>query len=123
MVSSAVYLWGGRSATPTTAAVPRSDIAKQFGEPFAAKLIELPLGQWQGPIDSSYGVHLVLISERTEGRPAELADVRDAVKLEWANARRLEANASYYRELLKRYTVTYQGLDRAEEQKRVAETK
>ena len=51
-------------------AVPASEVAKQFGEKFAAKLSELSPGQWQGPVESGYGVHLVLVSERTEGRCA-----------------------------------------------------
>ena len=35
-----------------------------------------------------------------------MADVHDAVRREWENARRLEANDKFYRELLKHYTVT-----------------
>ena len=44
-------------------AVPAGEIAKQFGENFAAKLGDLPLGQWQGPVESGYGVHLVFIGD------------------------------------------------------------
>jgi PPIC-type PPIASE domain len=87
-------------------AVPASEVAKQFGEKFAAKLGELPTGQWQGPIESGFGVHLVLINERTEGRVPELEDVRAVVHREWANARRMEANEKFYQTLLRRYTVT-----------------
>jgi hypothetical protein len=90
----------------TFQSVPISEIAKQFGEGFAAKLSELAPGQWQGPVESGYGVHLVLVSERTEGRPPEFADARDDVLREWANAQRLEANEKFYEELSKRYTVT-----------------
>jgi len=54
-------------------------------------------------------VHLVMISECKEGRLPGLAEVRDKVKREWANARRLEANEKFYQELLKRYTVTIEG--------------
>ena len=39
------------------------------------------------------------------GVPAP-ADVRVAVRHEWINARRLEANEAFYQRLLKRYTVT-----------------
>jgi len=88
------------------AAVPASEVAKQFGEDFAAKLAGIAPGQWQGPVESGYGVHLVFVSERTEGQLPALADVRDAVRREWDNARRLEANEKFYQELLKRYTVT-----------------
>ncbi len=86
--------------------VSASEVASQFGEKFAAELSGLSPGQWQGPIESGYGVHLVLVSERTEGHLPALAEVREAVAREWASARRLEANQRFYQELLKRYTVT-----------------
>lgn len=89
-------------------AVPAGEITKQFGEEFAVKLSALPTGQWQGPVESGYGVHLVRISERSEGRLPALSDVRDAVRREWDNTRRLEANEKFYQELLKRYNVTIQ---------------
>jgi hypothetical protein len=102
--------------------LPASEIIRQFGENFAAKLGELSLGQWDGPVESGYGVHLVWISERTEGRVPELAEVRDAVRREWANTRRLEANEKFYQELLKRYAVTIERQNPAEE-KRIATAK
>ena len=64
-------------------ALPASEVARQFGEKFAATLGGLSPGQWQGPVESGYGVHLVFVSERTEGRLPALADVRDAVRREW----------------------------------------
>jgi len=102
--------------------LPASEVVKQFGEKFAAQLAELSLGQWQGPLESGYGVHLVLVSERTEGRLPALAEVRDAVRREWANTRRLESNEKFYRELLKRYAVTIERPETPEE-KRVAVAK
>jgi PPIC-type PPIASE domain len=90
----------------TFTAVPGSEVAKQFGEQFAAKLGEVSPGQWQGPVPSGYGIHLVFVRERTEGRVPPLDEVRDAVAREWANARRLEANERFYEEMLKRYAVT-----------------
>jgi len=97
-----------------------SEIGKQFGEQFAARLSALTPGQWQGPIESGYGLHLVWVSERTEGRLPVLADVRDAVRRDWKNARRLEANDKFYQELLKRYTVTIEGLEPAEKAQKIA---
>jgi len=87
-------------------AMPPSEVAKLFGEKFAAKLGQVSPGQWQGPIESGYGVHLVLVSERTKGRLPALADVRYAVRREWDTARRLEANEKFFQELLKHYAVT-----------------
>jgi PPIC-type PPIASE domain len=45
----------------TFVALTASEVANQFGEKFAAKLDELPRDQWQGPVESGYGVHLVFV--------------------------------------------------------------
>jgi len=103
-------------------ALPMNEAARQFGEKFAAKLSELSLNQWQGPVESGYGVHLIWISERAEGRVPALAEVRDAVRREWADARRLETNEKFYQELLKRYVVTIERPKSAQE-RRIAEAK
>jgi len=104
------------------AAVSASEVAKQFGEKFAAQLGELPPNQWQGPVESGYGEHLVFVSERTEGRLPVLAEVRDTVRREWANARRLEANEQFYEAMLKHYVVTVERPQAAEEKKFPVET-
>jgi PPIC-type PPIASE domain len=101
--------------------LPASEAVKQFGEKFAMKLAELPTGQWQGPVESGYGVHLVRVNHRTEGRVPALAEVRDSVRREWANAQRLEANEKFHQRLLKRYVVTVERPKPAEEQKKLAE--
>ena len=87
-------------------AAPSDEVAKQFGQPFSAKLGEVTPGQWHGPIESGHGLHLVFVSERTEGRVARLGDVRDAVARQWDNARRQSENDKLYEEMLKRYVVT-----------------
>jgi hypothetical protein len=85
--------------------VEATEVAKQFGEKFASALNDLPLGEWQGPVESSYGIHLVFVAERTERRSPRLEEVRDAVRREWLNARRLESNKKFYDGLRKRYTI------------------
>ncbi|MGH8520761.1 MAG: peptidyl-prolyl cis-trans isomerase [Gammaproteobacteria bacterium] len=90
----------------TFEAVPGSEVAKQFGAAFAGELGALSPGQWQGPVQSGYGVHLVFVGQRTGGRVPALEEVREAVRREWANAERLEANEKFYQRLLKGYTVT-----------------
>ena len=81
---------------------------------FAARLAEVPTGDWQGPVQSGYGAHLVFVIARTEGRIPPLAEVRDAVHREWANARRLRANDELYEALLQRYTVIVEQPKRAD---------
>ena len=102
--------------TSTTA----SEVSKLFGATFAKALDGVVLGQWQGPIPSGYGVHLVKISERSEGQPPDLSKVREAVRRDWLSARRLEMSEGLYRELLKHYTVTIEPPRKPEDKKEVA---
>lgn len=99
------------------------EVAKQFGEEFATALTGLSLGKWQGPIESGYGLHLVFVSERTEGRLPALAEVRDAVSREWENARQTEASERLYESMLKRYVVTIEPAPPSEEQQKPAAAK
>jgi hypothetical protein len=91
---------------PRSQDVSASDVARDFGDKFAAALGELPVGKWQGPVESGLGTHLVYVSTRTDGRLPQLDEVRNAVRREWANDYRLEANEKFYEGLLKRYIVT-----------------
>src|SRR6185503_4485088 len=100
---------------PQFAGLPTSEVAKQFGEPFALELGRLEAGRWLGPVESGYGVHLVFVGERTEGHLPALAEVRDDVRREWDDARRTAANEAFYQELLARYRVTIEGLEPADE--------
>lgn len=88
---------------------PLRDVAAQFGDGFAARLETVPVGEWQGPVESGYGLHVVLVSARTDGRVPPLDEVRDAVRRDWLNEQRIAANERYYQGLLQRYTVTTEG--------------
>jgi len=90
--------------------VSQTDIGKLFGEGFAQELSGLQTGQWQGPVESGYGLHFVLLQNRTEGRDPALDEVRDMVKRELINIRRREVNEATYRQLLERYTVVVEPL-------------
>jgi hypothetical protein len=84
---------------------PAIEVKKAFGPEFFAHLSTLTPGEWHGPVSSGYGLHLVFVNQRIEGHVPPLAQVRDAVRREWTNAQRLEANEKFYQQLLKRYTV------------------
>jgi hypothetical protein len=81
------------------------EIAGLFGPEFASRLLIVEPGQWVGPIKSGYGVHLVLVHERTEGRVPELAEIRDVVKREWYGDRRAASKEDFYRGLREPYEV------------------
>ena len=85
-------------------ATPR-EVTATFGSEFSDELTSAPLGQWGGPLASSFGLHLVRISERTPARIPALAEVRERVAREWAAERRTEANERFYQALRDRYEV------------------
>lgn len=85
-------------------------IAGEFGQHFASRLAELPLGRWSGPVESSFGVHLVKVTERIPGRVPAFDAIGDAVARDWRAARRKEASESIYQNLRQRYTVNVEGI-------------
>jgi len=64
------------------------ELAAVFGDAFAAQVWALPVGEWSAPIGSSYGVHLVRVSERIAGRLPALDDIRSSVRRDWQTERR-----------------------------------
>jgi hypothetical protein len=86
-------------------AVSASELAGIFGDGFAKGVSVAERGRWQGPIASSFGQHFVYIDERIQGGLPPLDTVRDAVRREWSNARRLEAEQKLYASLRQRYEI------------------
>ena len=58
----------------------QSELARSFGSEFASAIVALPLQTWSAPIPSSFGVHVVQVTQREEGRPALLSEVRAQVQ-------------------------------------------
>jgi hypothetical protein len=86
-------------------AVSQNQVASVFGDGFAKRIWVMEQGRWQGPISSSFGLHFVYISERIPGSLPPLDAVRQAVRREWSNARRLEAEQTLYGSLRERYEI------------------
>jgi hypothetical protein len=81
------------------------EVTRIFGEQFSEKLNRIEPGQWTGPIDSPYGVHLVNVEQRTDTRLPKLAEIRDQVKREYIFDWQRDANEQFYENLRKRYEV------------------
>lgn len=81
------------------------EIGRLFGSGFAGSVVELPVGEWQGPIESGYGLHLVLVEERLESRQPALEEIRDRVRDDLVSERRREADEALYQRLLEGYEV------------------
>ncbi len=58
----------------------RDELAARLGPAFAREVFGLATGAWRGPVESSYGLHLVWVHAREPARPAPLEAVRGAVR-------------------------------------------
>ena len=85
--------------------VSPNKVTSIFGEDFAKRIAAMETGRWHGPVSSGFGQHFVFISERVSGGLPSLDAVRPAVRREWANARRLEAEQKLYASLRGRYEI------------------
>jgi hypothetical protein len=90
---------------------PRSDVARTFGSDFAARIDRISPGTWTGPVESGFGLHLVLVKERVEGSLPGLAAVRPAVEREFMADRRKRQLATMYERLLEKYKVVIEKPD------------
>lgn len=80
-------------------------VARDFGSQFAVQVETAPLGQWSGPISSTFGTHLVRVTGRTPAALPELGAIRQTAAREWENERRATSRSDSYRKLRERYTV------------------
>ena len=93
---------------------PADLVARDFGDSFAAALEKVPVGEWAGPIDSSFGAHYVRVSDRTPAVAPQLAAVRDQVVREWENERRQRARNDAYAKMRGEYEVSIEAKPPAE---------
>ncbi len=90
------------------AAFPQ-EVAGSFGEEFATQLDAAAVGQWAGPVQSTFGWHLVYVVSRTAGALPRLADIRPVVLREWQAQQRAQIGDAFYSSLRSKYDVRYEG--------------
>lgn len=106
---SSVALTEGRDRLPYPRcyeAASSAEAARDFGAAFAGSLSRLPVGTWQGPVQSGYGFHAVLVSGRKPARPLSFVEARGQVEADWRKQTQDEARRRNDRELATRYRVT-----------------
>lgn len=89
---------------------PAREVSRVFGKVFTEVLGDAPLGRWFGPVRSGFGVHLVRVDERIDGRVPDFAEVRDEAERDYLVERREDANEALYNSLRGRYTIRYDGV-------------
>lgn len=81
-------------------------ITTHFGPQFAADIFALGASDlWQGPLQSDYGIHLVLITTKTAARSPQLEEVAQIVLADLQAEQGRQVKARAIQELVEKYTI------------------
>jgi len=81
------------------------EVSAAFGEVFAEAVVRLPVGEWQGPVSSGYGLHLVNVEAREESRIPEWREVAGRVIGDMEFEAKAAAKDQLYQEIAQNYEV------------------
>ncbi len=85
--------------------VTHRELERLFGTPVTAQLLELPVGSWEGPIASAFGIHFVYVRQRQLGTP-DYAAVHDRAQRDFLIEQRRIATAVALTDLKARYGLS-----------------
>jgi hypothetical protein len=84
------------------------DIDATFGSGFSTKLTGLSVREWQGPVESSFGFHLVYLTSIHAEEAAPLNSVLDSVGSDYQQFQKMTARRRYLEALLDDYLIRYE---------------
>ncbi len=86
--------------------------ARVFGRSFAKSLFALPVKDgWQGPVPSSFGLHIVRIDSAAQSEEPGFEDAKAEVIAAWQEEALRAGNIERLEKLLKKYKVNVEGVD------------
>jgi peptidyl-prolyl cis-trans isomerase C len=101
---------------PRLAGQGAKDLVKFFGPGFADRALLAPQGQWHGPVQSSFGWHVIFIEKRFEERIPELAEVRSQAEKAYEAEKREERVVRFIEQMRPAYSVLIDEAALTEEQ-------
>lgn len=92
--------------------MPVREIARLFGIEFARSVAGMDASDdWQGPVSSALGVHLVKVSQNTPAQLRPFDEARTAIIADWRDETRRTENEAAIRDIVSRYKVEVEGGD------------
>jgi hypothetical protein len=86
------------------------EVARTLGKEFADELFSAGKMGWQGPIVSTFGLHLIYIEERIASKMPEFENIREDVKNDFMYERKKQVIDGAYKAVKSRYTILVEGL-------------
>lgn len=102
----------GRNLVAAGRRMPRQTrraLVRALGPEFADAVEPLPTGEWQGPIESTRGVHLVRVVERHPPEVATFEQVESYLRQEWLMSRTRELQQEGIDEIRAGYRIEIEG--------------
>ncbi len=100
--------WGDPIMIDTTHTNAReNEIGATFGGVFAEAAVLLPVGSWEGPVSSGYGLHLVKVTEREESRIPDWREVAVRVIGDMEFEAKSASKDQLYQEIAQNYEVVF----------------
>jgi peptidyl-prolyl cis-trans isomerase C len=87
--------------------VTDQDLARTFGGPFVDAVNALTAAEWQGPVASGYGLHLVQVVDRRASRLPEWQQVRERILDDMRYEARRAVEDQFFQEVASGYRVSY----------------
>lgn len=81
------------------------EVARHFGRQFAEAIFQVEPGTWAGPVQSGYGLHLVLVDVVEAAFQPPFEEVRQPVRDEFMSYRRREVDELFFNKLREGYEV------------------
>ena len=82
-----------------------------FGKPFAQTVFELPLNQWQGPIQSFRGIHYVQVTDTHEPELPPFEKMESYLRTEYFLEKSRESQQRKVDGLRKNYVIRVEGME------------
>lgn len=80
-------------------------LGKEFSPSFALAVAKLPVGSWQGPVESGFGWHLVFVDTLISGRVPAFEEVEADVKKAWLAEQKEQGWQKAYQDMRAKYKV------------------
>ncbi len=108
--SSQLETWGDPIMLSTTFSdQTEQEVSAAFGSDFATQLVALPVGSWEGPVVSGYGLHLVRIDRRVDSRVPNWQEVGGRVISDMEFEAKASSRDQLYQEIAQNYEIVFDG--------------
>ena len=82
-----------------------AEVSRVFGTAFYDALAGIPVGDWQGPVESGFGMHLVRVTAVTPARMPPLEEARRSVENDWRAEQSEAAERAAFEQIRSGYEI------------------